>query len=64
MQVDLIFKMAAVGLTVSFLNLLLNKAGREEHALLLTLTGLVVIMSVLVQQLGALFSAMRTAFGL
>ena len=51
MDVDLIFKIAAVGILVAVLNLLLVRSGREEQAMMTTLAGLVVVLMMLVQQL-------------
>ena len=60
MDVDLIFKIAAVGILVAVLNLLLVRSGREEQAMMTTLAGLVV----LVQQISDLFQLVKTLFGL
>ena len=51
MDVDLIFKIAAVGILVAVLNLVLVRSGREEQAMMTTLAGLVVVLMMLVQQL-------------
>ena len=63
MQIDLIFKIAAVGLIVAILNQILSKSGRDEQALFITLAGLVIVLMVLVQQIGALFTTMKQVFG-
>ena len=63
MDVDLIFKIAAVGILVAVLNLLLVRSGREEQAMMTTLAGLVVLM-MLVQQISDLFQLVKTLFGL
>ncbi len=63
MQIDLIFKIAAVGLIVAILSQILSRSGRDEQALILTLAGLVIVLLVLVQQIGALFSTMKQIFG-
>lgn len=63
MQVDLIFKIAALGILVAVLNQLLVRSGREEMALMTTLAGLVVVMMILVQEIGKLFSMMKSVFG-
>ena len=55
MDVDLIFKIAAVGILVAVLNLLLVRSGREEQAMMTTLAGLVVVLMMLVQQISDLF---------
>ena len=63
MQIDLIFKIAAVGILVAVFNQLLIRSGREEQALLTTLAGLVVVMMILVQEIGKLFNMMKSVFG-
>jgi stage III sporulation protein AC len=64
MQVDLIFKIAAVGILVAILNQVLTRTGRDEQAMLVTLTGLIVVLLVLVEEIGRLFSTLRQVFGL
>ena len=62
-QIDLIFKIAAIGILVAVFNQLLIRSGREEQALMTTLAGLVVVMMILVQEIGNLFSMMKSVFG-
>ena len=64
MDVDLIFKIAAVGILVAVLNLVLARSGREEQAMMTTLAGLVVVLSILVKQISALFATIRSLFAL
>ena len=64
MDVDLIFKIAAIGILVAVLNLLLVRSGREEQAMMTTLAGLVVVLSILVKQISALFAIIRSRFAL
>lgn len=64
MDVDLIFKIAAVGILVAVLNLLLVRSGREEQALMTTLAGLVVVLMMLVQQISDLFELVKNLFSL
>ena len=64
MSVNLIFKIAAVGILVAVLNLLLVRSGREEQAMMTTLAGLVVVLMMLVQQISDLFQLVKTLFGL
>ena len=64
MDVDLIFKIAAVGILVAVLNLLLVRSGREEQAMMTTLAGLVVVLMMLVQQISDLFQLVKTLLGL
>ena len=63
MEVDLIFKIAAIGIIVSVLNQLLVRSGREEQAMMTTLAGLVVVMMMLVRQISDLFQLIKTLFG-
>ena len=64
MDVDLIFKIAAVGILVAVLNQLLVRSGREEQAMMTTLAGLVVVMMILVQEMSGLFQLIKTLFDL
>ena len=64
MDVDLIFKIAAIGILVAVLNLLLVRSGREEQAMMTTLAGLVVVLMMLVQQISDLFDLEKTQFSL
>lgn len=64
MDVDLIFKIAAVGILVAILNQLLVRSGREEQAMMTTLAGLVVVMMILVQEISGLFQLIKTLFDL
>lgn len=64
MNVDLIFKIAAVGILVAVLNQLLVRSGREEQAMMTTLAGLVVVMMILVQEISKLFSLVKVLFDL
>lgn len=63
MQVDLIFKIAAVGILVAVLNQLLVRSGREEQAMMTTLAGLIVVMMLIVQKISELFSLIQSVFG-
>lgn len=64
MDVDLIFKIAAVGIIVAVLNQLLIRSGREEQALMTTLAGLIVVLLMLVQQIAGLFQTIKNVFNL
>ena len=64
MDVDLIFKIAAVGILVAVLNQLLIRSGREEQAMMTTLAELVVVMMILVQEISGLFQMIKTLFDL
>ena len=64
MDVDLIFKIAAVGILVAVLNLVLARIGREEQAMMTTLAGLVVVLMMLVRQISDLFDLVKSLFSL
>lgn len=64
MDVDLIFKIAAVGIVVAVMNLLLQRAGRDELALMTTIAALVVVVTMVVQKISELFTMIRQLFGL
>ena len=62
MDVDLIFKIAAIGILVAVLNQLLVRSGREEQAMMTTLAGLVVVLMIVVQEISDLFDLIKTLF--
>ncbi len=62
MEIDLIFKIAAVGIIVSILNQVLVRSGREEQATMTSLAGLVVVLMIVVQRIAALFDLVKTLF--
>ena len=64
MDVDLIFKIAAIGILVSVLNQVLSRSGREEQATMTTLAGLVVVLMMVVQEIAQLFTMVKTLFHL
>ena len=64
MDVDLIFKIAAIGIIVAVLNQLLVRSGREEQAMMTTLAGLVVVLMILVQEISDLFALIKNLFQL
>ena len=61
MEIDLVFKIAAIGIIVAVLNQLLI---REDQAMMTTLAGLVVVLSILVKQISALFVTIKSLFAL
>ena len=63
MEIDLIFKIAAIGIIVSVLNQLLDRSGREEQGLMVSLAGLVVVLVMLVREISDLFKLIKTLFG-
>ena len=64
MDIELVFKIAAIGSIVAVLNQLLIRSGREDQAMMTTLAGLVVVLSILVKQISTLFATIRSLFAL
>ena len=62
MDIDLIFKIAAIGIIVSILNQVLARSGREEQATMATLAGLVVVLMMIAQKISELFDLVKTLF--
>lgn len=62
MEIDLIFKIAAVGMIVSILNQVLVRSGREEQATVTSLAGLVVVLMIVVPRIAELFELVKTLF--
>lgn len=63
MNVDLIFKIAAIGILVSVLNQVLIRSGREEQATMTTLAGLIVVLMIIINEISALFETAKRLFG-
>ena len=64
MDVDLIFRIAALGILVSVLNQVLSRSGRDEQATMTTLAGLVVVLVMVVQEISSLFDLVKNLFDL
>lgn len=64
LDIDLVFKIAAIGIIVAVLNQLLIRSGREDQAMMTTLAGLIVVLSILVQQISQLFVSIKALFNL
>ena len=64
MDIDLILKIAGIGIIVAVINLLLAKSGRDEQALMTTLAGIVVVLLMLIPQMGGLINTIKDMFGL
>lgn len=62
MDVDLVFKIAAIGILVAVLNILLSRAGRDEQALMTTIAGLVVVLVLVIQKISELFALIKQMF--
>ena len=63
MDVSLILRIAGVGVLVSVASAILNKSGRDEQAMFVTVAGVVVVMLMLVEEIGTLFESVRSVFG-
>ena len=63
MNIDLIFRIAAIGILVSVLNAVLKKSDREEQAMMTTLAGLIVVLMMVVKEIVVLFDTVKTLFG-
>ena len=64
MNIDLLFKIAAIGILVAVLHQVLVRAGREGQAMMTTLAGLVIVLSMVIKEISTLFESVRTIFGL
>ena len=64
MSIDLVFKIAAIGILVAVLNQLLIRSGREEQAMMTTLAGLIVVLMMVVREIDTLFQTIKSIFGL
>ena len=64
MDVDLIFRIAAIGILVAVLNLLLSRAGRDEQALMTTIAGLIVVLVLVVEKISDLFEMIKSLFSI
>lgn len=64
MNIDLLFKIAAIGILVAVLHQVLVRAGREDQAMMTTLAGLVIVLTMVIKQISTLFESVRTMFNL
>lgn len=64
MEIGLILKIAGVGILVSIISSILSKAGKDEQAMLVSIAGIVVVMLMLVEEIGALLETIQSVFGL
>lgn len=64
MDIDLLFKIAAIGILVAVLNQVLVRAGREDQAMMTTLAGIVIVLSIVISEISNLFTTVRTLFNL
>lgn len=63
MDISIILKIAGVGVLVSVASAILNKSGRDEQAMMVTVAGIVVVMLMLVDEMGVLFDSVQSVFG-
>lgn len=64
MNIDLLFKIAAIGILVAVLNQVLLRAGRDDQAMMTTLAGVVIVLSLVISEISELFASVRTMFNL
>lgn len=64
MNIDLLFKIAGIGIIVAVLHQILTKAGREDQAMMTTLAGMIIVLTVVVKEISTLFATVRTVFNL
>lgn len=64
MDIELLFKIAGVGILVAVLNQVLSKAGREDQAMMTTLTGIIIVLMMVVTKINELFQVVRDTFNL
>lgn len=64
MNIDLLFKIAGVGILVAVLHQVLSKAGRDDQAMMTTLAGLIIVLTLVIKEISNLFAAVRTTFNL
>ena len=64
MDIDLLFKIAGIGILVAVLHQVLVRAGREDQAMMTTLAGLVIVLTLVIKEISTLFDSVRTMFGL
>ena len=64
MDIDLLFKIAGIGILVAVLHQVLVKAGREDQAMMTTLAGLVIVLTIVIKEIDTLFTTVKTTFNL
>ncbi len=64
MDVNLLFKIAGIGIVVAVLHQILSKAGREDQAMMTTLAGMVIVLTIVIKEISELFDTVRTVFDL
>lgn len=64
MNIDLLFKIAGIGIIIAVIHQILSKAGREDQAMMTTLAGLIIVLTLVIKEISTLFTSVRTMFGL
>ena len=64
MEIDMLFKIAGVGIIVAVLHQILTKAGREDQAMMTTLAGMIIVLTLIITEISELFITVRTVFSL
>lgn len=64
MDIDLLFKIAGIGILVAVLYQILTKAGREDQAMMTTLAGMIIVLTIVIKEISELFETVRTVFNL
>ena len=64
MNIDLLFKIAGIGILIAVLHQILTKAGREDQAMMTTLAGMVIVLTIVIKEISSLFETVRTVFNL
>lgn len=64
MNIDLLLKIAGIGILIAVLHQILTKAGREDQAMMVTLAGMVIVLTMVVKEISTLFQTVRTVFNL
>jgi stage III sporulation protein AC len=64
MNIDLLFKIAGIGILVAVLYQILTKAGRDDQAMMTTLAGMIIVLTIVVKEISTLFETVRTVFNL
>lgn len=63
MELDLIFKIAGVGIIVAVLNILLKKADRDEYGMMITIAGIIIVLMMIISEIATLFDTVKSVFG-
>ena len=64
MNIDLLFKIAGIGILIAVLHQILTKAGREDQAMMTTVAGMVIVLTIVIKEISTLFQTVRTVFNL